>query len=221
MELTEAIYSRHAVRRYMDKPLPEEVLAALTEEVAACNRKSGLHIQLITGEPEAFRGLMARYGKFYGVQNYLALIGPKGAVLEECIGYYGEHLVLKAAQLGLDSCWVAATFRRGMVKKSASSNEKLVCVVAMGYGETHGVPHKSKPMESLCKVDGEMPDWFRAGMEAALLAPTATNQQKFFITLEGNAVKAESTGGFYCKVDLGIVKYHFEIGAGRENFTWK
>ena len=25
----------------------------------------------------------------------------------------------------------------------------------------------------------------------------------------------------YGKMDLGIVKYHFELGAGKENFTWK
>ena len=76
-------------------------------------------------------------------------------------------------------------------------------------------------MEALCKTDREMPAWFRSGMEAALLAPTATNQQKFLLTLDGNAVQAEATGGFYSKVDLGIVKYHFEIGAGTDHFTWK
>lgn len=58
-------------------------------------------------------------------------------------------------------------------------------------------------------------------MKAALLAPTAMNQQKFRFTLSGNEVSAKSTGGFYSKMDLGIVKFHFEEGAGRENFTWK
>jgi hypothetical protein len=24
----------------------------------------------------------------------------------------------------------------------------------------------------------------------------------------------------YAKLDLGIAKYHFEIGAGKENFEW-
>ena len=35
-----------------------------------------------------------------------------------------------------------------------------------------------------------MPDWFREGVVAALLAPTAVNQQKFFISRDGDeAVK--------------------------------
>lgn len=221
MELLEAMKRRHSVRQYTDRPIPAEVLAELEAETAACDREGGLHIQLVANEPEAFQGILAHYGKFSGVRNYLALIGPKGPDLDEKLGYYGERLVLKAAQLGLDSCWVALTFRKGKCRCTVAPGEKLVCVVALGYGTTHGVPHRSRPMEDLCKVKGEMPDWFRAGMEAALLAPTATNQQKFLLTLEGNAVKAESTGGFYSKVDLGIVKYHFEAGAGKDHFTWK
>lgn len=65
-----------------------------------------------------------------------------------------------------------------------------------------------------------MPEWFEKGMKSALLAPTATNQQKFLFTLDQNHVSVRSTGGFYSKVDLGIVKYHFEVGAGIENFHW-
>ena len=60
------------------------------------------------------------------------------------------------------------------------------------------------------------------GVEAALLAPTAMNQQKFYFTLnEDQTVSAKSGIGFYSKTDLGIVKYHFEIGAGTENFQWR
>lgn len=218
MELMEAMQRRHAVRQFTDRPLPPEVTAALREEIDACNAEGGLHIQLVAGEPEAFQGIMAHYGKFRGVQNYIALIGPRGA--DRKLGYYGERLVLRATQLGLDSCWVALTFRKGKCRCEVGPGEKLVCVVALGYGENHGVPHKSKPFGEVARAAGEVPAWFRSGVEAALLAPTATNQQKFLLTLEGNTVQAKATGGFYSQVDLGIVQYHFEIGAGREHFTW-
>ena len=92
-------------------------------------------------------------------------------------------------------------------------------MIALGYGETEGVAHKNKPIESLCKVNGPMPEWFRKGMEAAMLAPTSMNQQKFHFTLDGNTVIAKAGLGFYTKLDLGIVKAHFEIGA--ENTDWK
>lgn len=92
MELIEAVKNRHSVRRYQKKPIEAEMLSALQEEINACNQKSGLHIQLVTGEPNAFRSLMAHYGNFSGVTNYIALVGTKGKHLEELCGYYGERL---------------------------------------------------------------------------------------------------------------------------------
>ncbi len=220
MELMEAIKSRHAVRSYTDRKIEGDVLTALREEIEACNQEYGLHIQLVTDEPEAFGGFMARYGKFSNVRNYVALIGKKGAELDETLGYCGERIAIRAQQLGLNTCWVAMSFSRGKSKCTTAHGEKLVCVLSLGYGETQGVPHKSKELSAVCKTDCAMPDWFKAGMEAALLAPTAMNQQKFFFELSGGKVLAKSTGGFYSKVDLGIVKYHFEVGAGTGNFTW-
>jgi len=217
MTISEAMRARHAVRSYTDQKIPEDVVSRLKAEIDTCNEQSGLHIQLVTDEPHAFDGMMAHYGKFSGVQNYIALIGPKSSRLEEQAGYYGERAALLAQTLGLNTCWVAMSFSKGAAKKrcAIAAGEKLVCVLALGYGATQGVPHRSKPMEALCRVDGAMPDWFRAGMEAAMLAPTAVNQQKFLITLSGDRAEAKSLGGFYSMVDLGIVRYHFEIGSGR------
>jgi len=216
MTIQEAMKARHSVRSYTEQKISPEAISRLTEEINACNKESGLHIQLVTDEPKAFDGMMAHYGKFSGVRNYIALIGEKNDRLEERAGYYGERIALLAQTLGLNTCWVAMTFSKGTVKKSCTigRNEKLACVISLGCGVTQGVPHKSKTMESLCQTDGTMPDWFRAGMEAALLAPTAVNQQKFLITLSGGQVSAKSLGGFYSMIDLGIVKYHFEIGSG-------
>ena len=224
MDILEAVKSRHAVREYTEKPLGADVRSKLEAEIIRCNEESGLHIQLVTDEPDAFGGFMARYGKFNNVKNYVALIGKKDARLDEKIGYYGEQIALKAQMLGLNTCWVAMTFSKGKAKKNftISEGEKLVCVLALGYGESHGLSHKSRMISDLCSVQGDMPEWFKNGMQCAMLAPTAVNQQKFLFTLIGtHTVKAEATGGFHSKVDLGIVKYHFEIGADLKNFNWQ
>lgn len=220
MNLQEAIQCRHSVRQYTGRPLDADTLTALREEVTACNDESGLHIQLVLNEPKAFDGFMAHYGKFSGVSNYFAMVGRAGADLQEKCGYWGERLVLKAQQLGLNTCWVALTFSKVKSAYTLDSGEKLAVVIALGYGKTQGVSRKSKPLGEVVRAEEPMPDWFRAGAEAALLAPTAMNQQKFLLTLDGNRVSARATGGFYSKIDLGIVKYHFEIGAGKENFSW-
>ena len=220
MDLLEAIKSRHSVRSYTDKKIEGETLTQLRQTVDECNQKSGLSIQLCLNEPNAFTGMMARYGKFQNVKNYIALIGKKDNNLEEKCGYYGETIVLKAQQLGLNTCWVAMTYSKGKSAAVVKPGEKLVIVIALGYGETTGVQHKLKAIEELSSVNSAAPEWFSAGVEAAQLAPTAMNQQKFRFELDGNLVKASAGSGFYTKVDLGIAKYHFEIGAGESGWTW-
>lgn len=216
----DAIPLRHSVRRYTSRPIEGEALAGLQHAIDACNREGGLHIQLCLNEPEAFAGRMARYGRFAGVRNYIALVGPKGPALAETCGYYGEKIVLEAQCLGLHTCWVAQTYSKGKNPAKVGTGEKLALVISVGYGENEGVAHRSKPIEALCKTDGPMPDWFHNGMLAAQLAPTAINQQKFHFTLSGNVVKAMPGSGFYTKVDLGIAKYHFELGAGNADWRW-
>ena len=209
MEILEIMQQRHSVRQYTDRAIEPEkraVLDALTQEI---NLKAGLAIQIIYDDPKCFDSFMAHYGKFTGVRNYIALVGKKSPKLDETLGYYGEELVLKAQELGLNTCWVAMT--HGKSAAVVGKGEKQVCLIALGYGATQGVAHKNKPMQELCTCAEPMPEWFKSGMNAALLAPTAMNQQKFHFELlpDGN-VKASCGSGFYTKLDLGIVKYHFE-----------
>lgn len=220
MDLLEAIKARHSVRSYTDKKIEGKVLEQLRQTINEANQESGLHIQLSLNEPIAFTGMMARYGKFNNVKNYITLVGKKSSDLDEQCGYYGEKIVLKAQQLGLHTCWVAMTYRKSKSHAKINAGEKLLLVISIGYGDNPGVPHKTKPLEELCKVNGTMPEWFRQGMNAVQLAPTATNQQKFLFELNGNTVKATKGNGFYTKIDLGIAKYHFEAGAGNKDWKW-
>ncbi len=220
MTLMEAMQARHSVRQYREEVLRKEDAALLREEIEACNAESGLHIQLVCGEPKAFSGLLARYGKFSGVTNYIALVGKKGPGLSETCGYFGERIVLRAQQIGLNTCWVAMTYSKVPSAFSAGEGEKLCAVIAVGYGKTQGSGHRVKSVREVTEGEPPFPEWFVSGVEAALLAPTAMNQQKFRFALHGNRVSATAGSGFYTKLDLGIVKYHFAMGAGADAFTW-
>lgn len=218
LTLSEAIAARHSVRSFTNQKIDKSVAHELQEFIDDCNRLSGFDIQLVLDEPEAFSTRMAHYGNFRNCKNYIAVIGPKGE--DEKCGYYGEKIVLKAQQLGLNSCWVALTYGKSKARCNISDGEKLYVVIALGYGETQGIAHKSKDINQLCDVSGKMPDWFRSGMTAAMLAPTAMNQQKFTLRLDNDTVYAKAPWGPYTKMDLGIVKYHFEVGAGNAEFKW-
>ena len=220
MDILTAINQRHSVRRYKEIPIEKEKLDVLFAEVEKCNAESGLHIQFVADEPKAFTGIMANYGHFSGVSNYIALVGKKADDLDERAGYYGERLVLLAQMLGLNTCWVALTFSKRKARFTLDKGEKLVCVISLGYGEYQGKPHKNRPLAEICPEYDNSPDWFKFGVDAAMLAPTAINQQKFAFSLSGNTVTASAQKGPCSKIDLGIVKYHFEVGAGADNFSW-
>lgn len=226
MTLIEAIKARHSVRHYIDKPLPAEIVAELEAEIAKANAKAGLHIQLVREEPKSFNCLI-NYGQFSGVRNYFVVAGKKSDHLDEDAGYHGEKLVLLSQMLGLNTCWVGVNYSKIEGTYQLNADEKIVCYIGLGYGNDPGRKHRIKAIEEVSNCSDSTPEWFRRGVEAALLAPTAVNQQKFYFEYCGESdgkglVRAKKTFSMigYTALDLGIAKCHFEIGAGAENFNY-
>ena len=227
MTLQEAIEARHSVRAFINQPLAADVVKVLEEKIAVLDLEGKLHIQLIQNEPKAFLGTMAKYGKFRNVGNYIVMAGQKADDLDERVGYYGEQLVLLAQTLGLNTCWVGLSYSKVSGTYELGEDEKIACYIAIGYGESQGVSHKIKTVEQVSNASDITPSWFKKGVEAALLAPTAVNQQKFsfkYVGMSNNRHQVRAKKGFsmigYTQIDLGIAKYHFEIGAGKDNFEW-
>ena len=227
MTIQEAIEARHSVRAYKEQPLAEDAVKVLEEQIAALNKEQHLHIQLVVNEPKAFKGTLAKYGKFRNANNYIVMAGKRAEDLDERIGYYGEHLVLLAQTLGLNTCWVGLSYSKVPGTYELGEDEKIACYIAIGYGETQGVSHKIKSVEDVSNASDITPSWFKKGVEAALLAPTAVNQQKFsfeYVGMNNNRHQVRANKGFsmigYTQMDLGIAKYHFELGAGTDNFDW-
>lgn len=211
MEILEMMKSRHSVRQYKTQVIEEAKRAELNAYIEELNKESSLSIQIFYDEPKCFDSFMAHYGKFVNVTNYIAIIGNKND--QEKAGYYGEKLVLRCQEMGLNTCWVAMTHGKSQAK--IKKGQKQLILISLGYGETQGVAHKSKSLDVLGHADQDV-EWFKVGMEAASLAPTAMNQQKFVFELKNDIVTAKSLGGFYSQIDLGIAKYHFEAATGHE-----
>lgn len=202
---------RHSVRSFTNQRVTGNTRKDLERFIEACNNMSGLSLQLVTDEPKAFSGALASYGKFENVRNYIACVGLKDDKLQERVGFWGELVVLAAQYLGLNTCWVALTYSKRKVQANIDRSQKMVAVIALGYGTTSGFPRKSKSIADVTRVQGEVPQWFYDAVEGALLAPTAMNQQKFRITYNEGDAFIENLGGFYSKIDLGIVKAHFKL----------
>lgn len=143
MEMMDIIRSRHSVRQYLDKPVPQEIRRQLDECAAALNREGDLRIQILYDEPGCFSSRMAHYGKCEHADNYISLVGKRSEGLEERCGFYGEKLVLKAQELGLNTCWVALT--HGKSKVVVGADEKEVIIISLDYGKTQGVAQRTNP----------------------------------------------------------------------------
>lgn len=216
----DTVRARHSVRAFTAQALPAEVRGRLDTLVADANAAApGLAISAVYDEPQAFgRSLMARYGHFSGVTDYLCMaLATTGPDLRPALGYHGERLVLELRAMGVDTCWVGLSYSKRHVGLALGPGYKLVCLIAMGYAARPGVAHRSRPATDICPAYASMPQWFRDGVDCALLAPTALNQQKFRFALapDGSSVVSTTRRGFYARVDMGIARLHFEIGAGR------
>ena len=219
----EAISRRHAVRKFTEKPIEPAIITELEAEIQSCNQASGLHIQLITSDDGAFKSLLPFFSRFKNAVNYIAIVGKKQDDCYEACGYYGARLMIRAQQLGLNSCWTASSFNRDGCHIQKAAKEEILSVIAIGYGASDGKPHKSKPVSKLTNAPDDVCTWFQMGLKAALLAPTGYNRQNFFIKkLDNTTASLEATSdSTLAKIDLGIVKYHFETGAVKDNFHWQ
>jgi hypothetical protein len=218
MNIRDAIRERHSVRQYKKEPVSAELRDKLNALISETNEESGLNIQIIYDEPRCLDSILARFSKFRNAENYIAIVGNKSLTdLNERGGYYGEKLVIAAQMMGLNTCWIGGSFSRKNCGAVIGDEEKLVCIIAIGYGLNEGNKHRSKSFARLCSVpEEEMPVWFKAGMIAAMMAPTALNQQKFFVEMEGEEAVITTDGGGMAQIDLGIVKYNFEAASGHK-----
>lgn len=221
MTLKEAMEKRHTVRKYTDRPIPQEIVQKLTERIDRNNETYHLNMKLVTENTEAL-GAAVKLIMAKGVRNYIILAGSAAKSTEENLGYCGADIMLYAQTLGLNTWWIGGTFSRKGVKRNAGlkENEKIAGIIAVGYGATQGVPHKSKKPEEISSYEGTAPEWFTNGVCAVLLAPTALNRQAFTIAGKGDTVSMTCNNGGFSDIDLGIGKYHFEIGAGEEKVVW-
>ncbi|MCD7713251.1 MAG: nitroreductase [Firmicutes bacterium] len=222
MTLQEAMSARHTVRKYKNEAIPQDIVNKLNARIAENNKKYGLNIQLLTNNREALPGILGGTMS-KNVNNYMILAGPDKTSTDEKLGYSSADLMLYAQTLGLNTWWVGGMYSKKNARKNsdAPKDARIIGVVVVGYGMEQGVPHKSKSASEVSSYDGEAPDWFKAGVEAALLAPTGMNRQEFTIKGSGKEVTMTCPKVSFAAADLGICKYHFELGAGKDNFTWK
>lgn len=225
-EYLSAMKKRCSRRKYTNRPIDSKYVQQLEDSIALYNKESGLNIKLVIGSgAELFSGFRKSYGLFVGVQNYIAMIGSKTLPNRmEKVGRFGEKIILEATAMGLSTCWVGTSYDKNAAKELCEGNEELDCVIAVGYSDEkhslkermmeYGMHRQNKSKEALIEAEEHVPEWFKQGMDAVYLAPTARNLRPFVFEYKDGQVTASTTVPTEtAMIDLGIAKLHFELGA--------
>ena len=110
MDILDIMRKRHSVRSFRSLEIGSAAADILDGYIDGINKKYGVSLRLVTGEPKAFGGLISKIGTFKNVHSYFVVAAPKDKEFEA--GYCGELALLKAAELGINSCWVGMTYSK-------------------------------------------------------------------------------------------------------------
>lgn len=246
-QLIDAVNIRTAVRTYDDEPIDDDTARQLEMALQPINLLGDLNIQLVRNQPKVFEANAS--GHLTNAANYLTIVGPKNdEEAKERAGFYAERLVLTATLRGLGTLWVAGSWDKDEAAKHCrvASGQELYLGVVIGHPKNH-LEYRAKSYEDLCEAQrthrptksyeqftatmsdeerDSAPAWFKAGVEAAMKAPSAMNRQPIMFSYnpadDTAAAHIDTTAGdeHHAMNDMGIAKLHFQIGAGQGQWAW-
>lgn len=239
MERLEILRQRHSVRSFTDEPLLPEVVKKLKAEITMTNtHQHGIKFQLITDDPDPFKGYNKSYGLFENPRNYLAAVVDTATpdILERA-GYFAEQFAIKAVEMGLGSCFVGGTYHEKDVKVQMRAGERILFLVLVGYAKEKprfianlmaNIIHRKKmtardffePGNEYDSAIIEI-DYLKEGLEGVACAPSSLNRRPVRVFLKD--LNGEKTPCARVDVsnpnnliDLGIAKFNFNYATGTE-----
>ena len=141
MNYSALIQNRKSFREFTDKQVPFSVVEELKNYYANAAKRlvPDLKTEACIFDTSARAALegAAGYNRFLvGAPQYLVLLSEKHALAYLNAGYIMEDLLLKLADLGLDSCWI--TFTDSQEIKDVlgiRSDKEVAAIAAFGYGK--------------------------------------------------------------------------------------
>jgi hypothetical protein len=233
----ELICKRKSCRSFMRRPIESpkcEQLSRFLKE--ASNTEFRFTLATRPEGPESDK--IGAYGMVKNPELFIAGIVRKGADLVE-FGAVFETIVLYAADMGLASCWLGASFdRKGFCRTlSIEQGETIPIVIAVGYELPRRITERF--VRAIVRADSRK-DWreiffdndfytpllpeksgdFRVPLDMARIAPSAMNRQPWRIIRDREGFHffisrtkgyAEKMGYDIQMIDMGIAISHFII----------
>lgn len=228
MNIIEAMRERRSVRTFDGNGLSPEQVSQLEQIIDESNSPFGGSVSIKLKKFDKKEGYKpSTYGMIKGAEDFFLLAIGNDEASALSAGYRFEQVVLKSWQLGLGTCWIAATFKGSDFDKGMTwpEGEELKVICPVGASEKISIKEKltrlalgsknRKPFNDLFFYNNfstVVPEdnQFREALEMLRLAPSDTNSQPWRALVDGNNVH------FYYKpkspaavLDLGIGICHF------------
>ncbi len=140
MNYSALIQNRKSVRAFIEKAVCTSELESIKEYYSKSVKRliPELKTELLvlgTEAREALEGAAGYSSYLVGAPHYLVLLSEKAEYAGENAGYIMEDLVIKLADLNLDSCWLTFTESEKVKKAIGVESElEVAAIVAFGYG---------------------------------------------------------------------------------------
>ena len=228
MNLLEAIKERRSVRSYDGNRLTDLQIATLLDAINESSSPFGGRLTIRLKEFDLRKGYRpTTYGMLKGARHFFLLASGADGESALSTGFRFEQIVLKAWQMGLGTCWIAATFKGSDFDRDQTWPEgetlRIVCPVGTAAPPTATERLTRLALRSANRLpfdrlfyhtDFHTPlhkdNRFAEPLEMLRLAPSSTNSQPWRALVEGDTVH------FYYKpkseasvLDCGIGMCHF------------
>ncbi|MDE6461064.1 MAG: nitroreductase family protein [Paramuribaculum sp.] len=229
MNIIEAMKERRSVRTFDGLGLSKEQSSELEKAIERSDSPFGGSVTIKLKKFDLKEGYRpSTYGMIRGAEDFflLGIGGDEASALSA--GYRFEQVVLKAWQMGLGTCWIAATFKGSDFDRGLElpEGEELKVICPVGTAEKPSIKEKltrltlgsknRKPFNDLFFYENfntAVPDdnKFREALEMLRIAPSSTNSQPWRVLVEGDTVH------FYYKpkspasvldCGIGICQFH-------------
>lgn len=189
-------------------------------------------------------GIAGYKGHMIDAPAYIVLLSDVADHYIENAGFVGQELILKATEIGVDSCWVTFSDSKTVKEKlNIVSDKEVVALIALGF-------EKDKPKIGKATLNPAyrmgldeivyMNTWGNGADAATLeergildafafarLAPSAWNKQPWRFLIDGGnvilAVKKEEISSYEEKIAAGIIMLFFQaiVDSTLFSLSWK
>lgn len=244
LPITEVIKSRISIRSYDGRSLEEKdkdkLLSFISNLKGPFDAKVRLNLIDSSAVQKDSNIKLGTYGMIRGASTFIASVVDEGKMNLEELGYELEKLVLYATSLGLGTCWLGGTFKKGEFAKAMKlkEGELLPIVSPVGYpsegknlfASLVRTVAGSKNRKSFDEIffngdfqkglSKEDAGTFSTALEMVRLAPSASNKQPWRIVKDNDDFHfylchakgySNSLGFDMQRIDIGIAMCHFDL----------